>query len=175
MVHSVELVLDGTLDGLVREEWALLQDADLPSQARHTGASNAPHVTLGVADHVDPATEIALGDVAYGVGEPVLLGGLLVFTGRRLVLARAVIPSAGLLATHQAVQDAMAGLTGRPDHTAPGRWTPHVTLARHLDHAQLAAALALLADRPRELSGTIGGARRWDGDARETWDLGRTS
>ncbi|RYJ07055.1 MAG: 2'-5' RNA ligase family protein, partial [Actinomycetales bacterium] len=87
MVQSVELVLDPDLDAAVRGEWALLLDADLPSQARHTGESNAPHVTLGVADTVDDAAEAALRSVRYGVGGPVRLGGLLVFTGRTFVLS----------------------------------------------------------------------------------------
>lgn len=175
MVQTVELVLDGPLDELVRQEWAALLVADLPSQARHTGASNAPHITLGVADGVDTGAENALREVTYGIGEPLLLGGLLIFPGRRFVLARAVVPSVGLLQVHQAVQVAMRTSPGRPDTTSPGRWTPHVTLARRLDAGQLAAALAVLADRPRELAGTVGGARRWDGDARETRDLTATS
>ena len=37
----------------------------------------------------------------------------------------------------------------------------------------LIAALELLAEVPRELDGTIAAARRWDGDARRTWDLVR--
>ncbi|MCW2838963.1 MAG: hypothetical protein JWR55_446 [Aeromicrobium sp.] len=175
MVQSVELVLDERLDELVREEWALLLDAGLPSQARHTGASNAPHVTLGVADQVDDDTDVALAAIAYGHGQPLRLGGLLVFPGRRSVLSRAVVPSAALLQAHRAVQAALQDSSGRPDNTAPDAWTPHVTLARRLDAGQLAAAIAVLADRPRELAGTIGGARRWDADARRSWDLPGTS
>jgi 2'-5' RNA ligase len=175
MVQSVELVLDAALDAAVREEWELLRAAGLPSQARHTGASNAPHVTLGVADEVDDTTERALAAVDYGAGEPVRLGGLLVFPGRAAVVSRLVVPTAGLLATHRAVADATEAMPGRPATTAPDAWTPHVTLARRLDAEQLAAVLALLADRPRELVGTIGGGRRWDGDARVTWDVGAGS
>ena len=170
MVQSVELVLDEALDVLVRDEWDALRDAGLPSQARHTGASNAPHVTIGVADLVE--VEAALAAVDYGAGSPLRLGGLLVFGGRRSVLSRVVVPSAGLIATHLAVQAALDGAPGRPDTTRPGAWTPHVTLARRLDRDQLAAALEVLADRPRELAGTIRGARRWDSDARATWAVG---
>ncbi|MCL8250871.1 2'-5' RNA ligase family protein [Aeromicrobium fastidiosum] len=172
MVQSVELVLDARLDAGVREEWALLLEAGLPSQARHTGASNAPHVTLGVAGTVDESAERALADVDYGSGEPLRLGGLLVFPGRTSVVSRAVVPTAGLLEIHRSVDAALEGLPGRPPTTAPGAWTPHVTLARRLDAGQLAAALALLADRPRELVGTIRCGRRWDADARATWDVG---
>jgi 2'-5' RNA ligase len=171
MVQSVELVLDERLDGLVREEWALLLDAGLPSQARHTGVSNAPHVTLGVADQVDDDTERGLAGIDFGIGHPLRLGGLLVFPGRRSVLSRAVVPSGALLHTHHAVQASLRGSRGRPDNTAPDAWTPHVTLARRLDAGQLAAAIAVLAERPRELIGTIAGARRWDADARRSWDL----
>lgn len=175
MVQSVELVLDEQLDALVREEWELLRAADLPSQARHTGASNAPHVTLGVADRVDERAELALADVDHGIGGPLRLGGLLVFTGRTSVLSRLVVPSAGLLATHRAVAGALDGMPGRPDTMLPDGWTPHVTLARRLDADQLAAALALLAGRPRELVGTIRCGRRWDGDPGRAWDLGPTA
>jgi 2'-5' RNA ligase len=87
------------------------------------------------------------------------------------VLSRAVVPSAALLHTHHAVQAALRNSQGRPDNTAPDAWTPHVTLARRLDAGQLSAAIAVLAERPGELVGTIGGARRWDADARRSWDL----
>ena len=171
MVQSVELVLDVGLDAQVRDEWELLLAADLPSQARHTGASNAPHVTLGVADRIDAAAEEALEDVDYGAGLPLRLGGLLVFGGRTSVLSRAVVPTAQLLATHAAVHAALDEMPGRPDTTQPGLWTPHVTLARRLGPDELSAALAALAERPRELVGAIRGGRRWDSDSRTTWDV----
>lgn len=171
MVQSVELVLDDVLDREVRSEWALLLEADLPSQARHTGESNAPHVTLGVADNVDDAAEAVLRSVRLGSDETVRLGGLLVFAGRTSVLSRAVVPTQSLLAMQRAVHEALAGMPGQPPTTVPGAWTPHVTLARRLDRAQLAAALVALSGRPSELEGTIAAVRRWDGDARRTWDL----
>ncbi|MBC7550844.1 MAG: 2'-5' RNA ligase family protein [Cellulomonas sp.] len=100
---------------------------------------------------------------------PVRLGGLLVFGGRRAVLSRAVIPSVALLELHQRTYDAMRGLPDLPSTTEPGRWTPHVTLARHLDDDQLAAALGVLKGVPRELVGTIDAMRRWDADTKQTW------
>ncbi len=45
-VVSLELVFDGASEAAVRREWDALVAADLPSQARHTGESNRPHVTL---------------------------------------------------------------------------------------------------------------------------------
>ena len=175
MIQTVELVLDHDLDRAVRDEWQLLRDADLPSQARHTGPSNAPHITVAVADAIDDSAENALRSIDAATGGRIRLGGLLVFTGRRFVLSRSVVPTEALLRTHRAVQDALGGAPGRPDTTAVDGWTPHVTLARRLDPDQLATALALLADRPRELVGTIRAVRRWDADARATWDVAGTS
>ncbi|MCD9199906.1 2'-5' RNA ligase family protein [Aeromicrobium wangtongii] len=175
MVQSVELVLDAGLDQLVREEWALLLAARLPSQARHTGESNAPHVTLGLASVVTPAAEEALRSVPGPAGMTVRLGGWLVFSGRRHVLARAVVPSADLLSLHAQVTTAMDGLPDQPSTTTPGRWTPHVTLARRLTTDQLARALDRLVGRPRQPEGTVAGLRRWDGEARVAWGIGATS
>lgn len=175
MVQSVELVLDAVLDRAVREEWDLLAAAGLPSQARHTGPTNAPHVTLGVADAVPDEVEDALTRIAYGVGGPGRLGGLVVFGGRTSVVSRLVVPTERLLRAHREVQAAMAGLPGRPPTTEVDRWTPHVTLARRLDPDQLAAALTALADRPRELVGASRAVRRWDSDARRAWTIAGTS
>lgn len=126
MVQSAELLLDDTSADAVRAEWRLLSEEGLPSQADHRGPTNAPHVTVGVADEVDDAAEKALESVPLP-GE-LRLGGLLVFTSpRRVVLARSVVVTPALLATHAAVADAWAHCPGQPDHLAPGRWTP----ARH--------------------------------------------
>lgn len=173
-MQSIELLVDDALAAEVRAEWDVLARAGLPSQARHTGATNAPHVTLGVsADPLDDATEARLAGLDYGVGSPLTLGGLLVFPRRTAVLARLVVPTEHLLAVQRSVHDALPAVPDRPAHTAPGTWTPHVTLARRLDADQLAAALHALAGRPRELTGTVSSARRWDGDAKVTWDVGR--
>jgi len=39
VAQSVELLLDEASDSLVRDQWARLAAAGLPSQARHLGAS----------------------------------------------------------------------------------------------------------------------------------------
>ncbi|WP_229054339.1 2'-5' RNA ligase family protein [Aeromicrobium sp. Leaf350] len=165
MPQTIELTLDDELDSAVRAEWDVLASAGLPSQALHLGITNAPHVTLGVASALDAG---ATGRIAaVTLPDQIRLGGLLVFRGRRSsVVSRAVIPSAALLATHAAVDEAMAGAPGRPDLTLPGRWTPHVTLARRLDDAGLSQALDLLADVPRELVGAPVELRHWDSDAK---------
>ena len=71
--------------------------AGLPSQARHTGASNRPHITLALTDTITDDVERRLADAASRLPIPVALGALLIFGARRFVLARLVVPSAGLL------------------------------------------------------------------------------
>ena len=165
MPQTIELTLDDALDAAVRAEWDVLAAAGLPSQALHLGLTNAPHVTLGVASALDPSTTKRLADL--DLPDEIRLGGLLVFRGRRsAVVSRVVIPSAALLAAHAAVDAAMADAPDRPDVTLPGRWTPHVTLARRLDDEQLAHALDLLAAVPRELVGAPAALRHWDSDAK---------
>lgn len=171
MVQSVELLLAPALEDDVRREWALLAEAGLPSQARHRGASNRPHVTLAVADALSPAAEQQLLALASPAGTEVRLGGWLLFGRRAFVLCRTVVPSRPLLA----LQHAVAALVGDGEHVRDNgradRWTPHVTLARHLAASQVAVALDALAERPRDLAGTASALRRWDGDERREWPV----
>ncbi len=173
MVQSLELLLDPALDAAVRAEWDALAGAGLPSQARHPGASNAPHVTLAVADALPERADTALGAVAELLPVPVRLGALTVFTGRRAVLARLVVPSRALLDVHAAALDALAGPPGLRRTVLPGRWTPHVTLARGLPPDRVGDAVAAVPGErvtgPAELTGQADRLRRWDGEARRSW------
>ncbi|WP_289016651.1 2'-5' RNA ligase family protein [uncultured Aeromicrobium sp.] len=173
MLQSVEALLDPVLDASVREEWARLLEAGLPSQARHTGASNAPHVTLAVAERIGADADARLPGALPADLPTVRLGGLLVLPGRsgRCVLARSVVVSAGLLDLHARVLDEVGDEPGVLAHVRPDAWTPHVTLAHRLDVGLLPAALAALADVGREREGRVGGVRRWDPEAQETWLL----
>jgi hypothetical protein len=59
-------------------------------------------------------------------------------------------------------------------NSAPGRWSPHVTLARRVDASQLPRALS---NRKviRELNGSVVGLRRWDGNQRVEYVIGEPS
>lgn len=168
-VQSAELLLDEALDSAVRAQWQWLAAAGLPSQARHTGPTNAPHVTLAVRESIPQAYDAALA-AAAGLPLAVRLGGLVVFAHRRCVLARAVVPTEELLALHACVYDALTGAGPGPDNLAPSRWTPHVTLARGLTSEQVGSAVAVLS-RTAEAAGQAVALRRWDGAARRAWTL----
>ena len=168
-MHSIEVVLDDDTDRQVRAQWHELALAGLPSQARHTGESNRPHITLALAGAVSAQVDRRLLRVAAGLPVPVTLGGLLIFGGRRFVLARLVVPSVALLDLQRSVVQSLDEPVD-PQHTfGPGGWTPHVTLARGLTADQVGSALTVLGAMPM-LTGQLVLARRWDITAKqETW------
>ncbi|WP_072807384.1 2'-5' RNA ligase family protein [Rhodococcoides yunnanense] len=171
MVQSVELLLDDALDAAVRAEWQVLVDADLPSQGRHRGESNRPHVTVSVADEFEELDR-GIASTPLAVLFPIRLGPFVVFRGKHATLARLVIPSRDLLSLHDAVSSLAGTSHGLRAHTAPGHWTPHVTLARRLTEAELAAALRRLDSVPAVLTGATVALRRWDGERKVEWPVG---
>ena len=171
-LHSVEGLLDATTDSEVRREWAALADAGLPSQATHRGATNAPHVTLSVASSVPDFVEARIAGLLDAMRPvPVRLGPLVVMGSRRYVLARLVVPTAELLQLQQGLVAAMVAAPDVPDQVRPGRWTPHVTIARGLGSRQVGEALAVLG-RARPIDGTIESVRRWDPRTGRSWVVG---
>jgi hypothetical protein len=178
VVQSVELLLDDGLDAAIRAQWQALAEAGLPSQARHTGPSNRPHVTLAVTTRTwsEPIERRLPAAAAAGLTLRVRLGGLIVFgAGPRHVLARLIVPSSGLLTLQAAIHDVIVEVPGAVAHSAPGEWTPHVTLARNMADLQFPGALAVLAGASpsapsvREPSGAGVAVRRWDGVTRREW------
>ncbi len=171
MTQSVELTLDDATDDAVRELWARLAEAGLPTEQRATPSpSHRPHVTLFAADRLDAAADAALPGLLAGLDLPLRLGGLLAFGPRRgsVVLARQVVLDRPLLD----LQTAVADLCGAdPEgHFGRGRWTPHVTLARRVRVEQLSPVVQVLGDLP-ELAAVSLGCRRWDSERRLTWEL----
>jgi 2'-5' RNA ligase len=174
VTQSVELLLDDETDAAVRAQWAALMAAELPSQGRHTGDTNRPHVTLCVASAVPPYVETALRAALTGrLPLPVRVGGLLCFAGRagHQVLARSVVPSTELLELQATCAGLFDGLPGVRSLLLPGAWTPHVTLARNLPTERVGTAITALGRSP-ELTGIAVAVRRWNSDARTAWQVG---
>lgn len=168
-MQSVELLLDRDTDAHVRDKWRALADAGLPSQALHRGTTNAPHVTLAVRSVVDPAAEAGLRQAAARLPLPIRLGATAVFGRHRYVLVLLLVVDVPLLDLHAAVSDALGPDRGDP-LTEPGRWTPHVTLARGLDAGQVGRALEVLGGA-HPVTGAAVDCRRWDPEARVAWSL----
>ena len=121
-MHTVELLLDDDLDGAVRAVWDRLAAAGLRSLALHPHPTNRPHVTLAAGD-------VLPGRLGLPLPIPVTLDGTILFEGRTGMLAWRVVPSPELLAVQARVWRAMDD--PNPLHE-PGRWVPHVSLARRV-------------------------------------------
>lgn len=175
MVQSVELMADPALDAWIWTQWRALEAAGLPSQVKHGSLTNWPHVTLAVAQEIPPEVDAAMStEVRDALPLPTRVGGVIWFPGRRHVVARAIIASNALLDLHNVITHSMTGLDGQGARMAPGAWTPHITLARGVRTEQLPAVIAALAGVEGiagEQSGTFIACRRWDSDARITWEL----
>ncbi|GIG28167.1 2'-5' RNA ligase family protein [Cellulomonas marina] len=156
-LHALELLPDGAGDAAVRADWQALRDADLPSQLDHTGATNAPHVTLLPAPALD---EPLLARAAALVGPllplEVRAAGLVVLGGERVTLARLVDVPDALTAA------ALELRAAAPTTPHPG-WLAHVTLARRLPRADVGRALAVLGHADVVLR--LVALRRWDPEA----------
>jgi hypothetical protein len=167
MAHSIELLLDQRADDAVRHTWQALADAGLPSQLRVNSDTNRPHVTLIAAERISPDVDDRLTKLADLFPLRAVLGAPLVFGVGRMTLARLVVPSAALLAMHDEVYDVcLPSVTNVFAHSAPGRWTPHVTLGRRFTPAQAGDAFALVDGITVDIRASIVGLRRWDSDAR---------
>lgn len=171
-IVSIELLLDPAIEALVRADWDRLEAAGLSSLAAHRSPSNRPHITLLARPTLAPC---AFGDAVDRLPIPVALGAAVVFPhadgADRGVLARPVIMTEELRMLHGAVHAAASSDKPGDDapFTAPGAWTPHVTLARRLLLRRLPDALALLGP---ELTGTAITLRRWDSATKTVTDLG---
>ncbi|NDZ93083.1 2'-5' RNA ligase family protein [Streptomyces sp. SID6673] len=192
MVHSLELLLDEVSDQYIRDEWHTLDSAGLPNQSTIRSGTNRPHVTLAAAKHIAGSADAALTPVSLRLPFTATIGAPILFAqGSRVTLARLVVPSTELLSIHaQTIRlvadhlvadqlsdshpgDSHPGETGPAmmPHSTPGRWTPHVTLARRLDPEQLTRALGAL-DTRATIDGSFVGLRHWDGDAKTEHVLG---
>lgn len=173
MTQSVELLLDPESEATVLKEWARLAEAGLPTEQRVVPSpTHRPHVTLWAGPAIHAEVDAALAGVVRGLDLPLLLGSLLVFGPRRgqVVLVRQVLASAALLDLQMRVAERCGA---EPDsHFGAGRWTPHVTLARRVFVEQLGLVVATLGEIPA-VPATSRTCRRWDGDAKVTWDLTR--
>ncbi|MCV7256481.1 2'-5' RNA ligase family protein [Mycobacterium hackensackense] len=171
MAHSVELLLDPETDAAIRGVWEALAEKGIRSQAAHRGPSNRPHVTMtvsaGIAGDVDPELSAAATALPLScrIGAPVLFGR------GPFTLARLVVPRVELLELHADIYRICLPHmpSGAFAHAVPGHWTPHVTLARRVDAAQLDRAMPLAG---ADIDGTLVRLRRWDGDARSEYPIG---
>lgn len=152
-----------------------MNEAGLPSEVRSTPSpSHRPHLTLYAGPEISQAVDQELARRVSGLALDGQLGALTLFgPGRQgYVLVHALVPSIALLE----LQRDVARICAAEDDSyfAPGRWSPHVTVARRMPAAQLPAALSVLSGASGSVVGqpvTLSRCRRWDGTARREWLL----
>jgi hypothetical protein len=170
MAHSIELLLDERADTAVRATWRALADAGLPSQLKVDSTTNRPHITLVAAERIDPGIDKPLAALVGNFPLRAVLGAPLVFGFGRFTLARMVVPSSALLALHDEIYGLTTPFVSNVfAHSAPGRWTPHVTLGRRFSPAQVGDAIGLVNGLADEIRAGIVGLRRWDSDERRDY------
>ncbi|MCJ1713607.1 2'-5' RNA ligase family protein [Curtobacterium sp. VKM Ac-2922] len=163
-MRSIELVLDDASDRAVRALWQALVAAELPSLG-HAG-TNDPHVTLVAGESVPVP-----GPLDEPLPTALRVAGVLLFPAGpgRHVFGLGVVVDESLARFHRAVH---RGAPDAVDSSAPGRWAPHLTLARRIRDVDLGAGLrAITADAPLPEVLTVGGLRHWDGDTKVTTPL----
>lgn len=170
MAQSIELILDPVAEAAVIAQWQALADAGLPTALRpEPGPHHRPHLTLYAADALVDGVEEGLRAVVADLDLRVRVGSLMIFGPRRggCVLTRQVVPSIELLDLQARVAELCRA--DRSGSFGPGRWSPHITLARRMPAARIGAAVAALADSGRELESRVRQCRRWDGRRRTAW------
>ncbi|NJP35136.1 2'-5' RNA ligase family protein [Micromonospora thermarum] len=159
-MRTVELACSPELDTAVRAAWGRLAAAGLPSLARNTHPSNRPHLTLASVTGFPPgaaARLAALLDAALPL--PVRLGEIAVLDGSA-PLVWLVRPDAELVALHAEVWTVLADADGRNPWHAPGRWTPHLSLALRFGGADRGLARAVVGSG--QPTGSFVAARSYD-------------
>lgn len=144
MAYLVEAYLDPEADAAVRRLWHVLNDAEVSDSNLRN--DSRPHLTLLTVPELDPnALLLALAGVAQRPAFSLSLRGLGLFPGGRATLYLPPVPSAELLDLHRACGEAVVASGGEVAHRdAPGRWSPHVSLARRLRPDILPRALRTL-------------------------------
>jgi len=168
MVHSIELLFDHETEATIRRIWDDLASADIPSQA----PAGRPHVTLAVADRIAEEVDTLLRPLTNQLPLTCAVGASLLLGRTNAILARLIVPTAGMLGFHAEVHH-VCGEHLEPEaapNSLPGHWTPHVTLARRVEGRALTPALRI-AGRPPLIEGTFSGLRRWNGDKKAEYQI----
>ena len=158
-MRTVELLGDDELDRAVRAAWGRLDQAGFSSLARHRHPTNRPHLTLVSAEQFPPGTADGIDGALRMLPVVVRLDGLHFFGGRAGVLAWAVEDNGPLRELQARVWSALDGADRNPLHE-PGRWTPHISLARRLRAGQVMPAAQAAGEIVA--GGALTGARSYD-------------
>jgi len=168
VAHAVIATFDPVADGKIRAIWTALSDHAIDSSMAALDVS--PHITLAVMNNVAPGalTECAGSLATRTVPFSVRFDHTDLFPGHETVLFLAPQNSRSLVAVHKAFHESAVGIGVSTEHTRPGTWVPHVTLAMALRKQSLAAAQNILSEAFQAFSAQVTGLAvvRFDPTAR---------
>ena len=143
MVAALECYLDAHATRRIRALWDAMEAAGIPSLRDLTHRRHRPHLSLAVAERLDPTTVVAALQ-GLPASPPLTVNFDFVgqFVGRVLWLGPAL--SAELLAHHAAVHARLvdAGIDVDPLYR-PGAWVPHCTMSMRVPRPVLTEAVRL--------------------------------
>jgi 2'-5' RNA ligase len=141
VVAALELYFDHQATRRIRGLWEALEGEGVQSLASLPGQLHRPHLSLVVADRLDPdVVSDALSDLT--AAPPLVLDFQYAaqFVGRVLWLGPA--PSTALLTHHAAVHERLARAGVRVwDQYHPDQWVPHCTLSMRVANPVMGAAI----------------------------------
>jgi 2'-5' RNA ligase len=148
MTQALEIFFDPDSEAAVRQLWARLEAAGLPSLAMRTHRRHRPHVSLAVAQRIDTTRLEKAHQCLAATHLDITLYSPAVFP-RNGVLYLSVVPTRALLRLHKEVHAALEGSLVESWRTySVDAWVPHCTLAQDFDPTQLARGVELLHDSP---------------------------
>ena len=172
MSRGLVLWPDEQASGLMRNVWADLADAGLPSQANHTHRLHRPHCSLSVAAELPPDDALTAVGPVPEEPIPLLVESVGVFPPNG-ALFLACVANEQLLSEQRRVHAALAPVAAQPlpfyEYNA---WVPHITLAMAMSSDELARAIPIaMAALPIRGSFASGGVE--DGATGEHWPAAR--
>lgn len=170
MALAVCLLFDTRSDKLVRELWARLEDAGVPTLATHTHARHHPHLSYVVLRSWDLA-RVREAVEALPPAEPFEMSfhGTLSFPRGRVALAPAIGADAALRQWRVVTALEATGAEVHHNYRA-GHWVPHVSLATRAPGEKLTTVVRMVAD-VLPLTVHVNRAALVDSSTGETWPL----
>lgn len=148
MAQALEVLFDPTTEAVIKDLWARLETAGVPSLASRTHRRHRPHVSLAVAERIGTQQLESLRERLAATHLDITLYSPAVFP-RPGVLYLSVVPTLALLRLHQEMHATLRhGIVGPRDGYSVGAWVPHCTLAQDLTRAQLTRGIDVLHDQP---------------------------
>jgi hypothetical protein len=146
VVAALECYLDVTATRRLRAVWDALEDAGVPSLRQLSDRRHRPHLSLAVAEELDPHAVAAALD-GFTVAPPLTIELQYVGTFVGRVLWLGPTPTGELLAHHAAVHRRLtAGGVAVAESYRPGAWVPHCTLSMRVPLRLMSDALRLCLD-----------------------------